>query len=189
MTTDNKNIVGIAGSLRQNSFNRSILREMSQHPPEGMDISIFNLKHIPLFNADLEENGDPEAVEDFKDAVKEADGFLIVTPEYSHGMPGVLKNALDWAASVSNRNVLDEKPVYVLGASPTPLGTAFSQAQVKQTLAAAGSFVLQQPELYIGKVPNKLDETGELQDERTKTKLYEALEAFDKWIDTMNSAT
>ncbi|MGY4689563.1 NADPH-dependent FMN reductase [Salibacterium sp. K-3] len=187
MAANNIKVLGISGSLRKDSFNRAILRDMAKNTPEGMDISIFNLKHIPLFNADLEGNGDPETVEDFKDAVMEADGFLIVTPEYSHGMPGVLKNALDWASSVSNRNVLDEKPAFVLGASPAPLGTAFSQAQVKQTLAAAGSYVLQQPELYIGKVPDKLDESGNLQDERTRTKLYQALEAFEEWIETMKA--
>ncbi|WP_035710035.1 NADPH-dependent FMN reductase [Salibacterium aidingense] len=185
MSTNHLKILGISGSLRKDSFNRMILREMARHTPEGADVSIFNLKHVPLFNADLEENGDPEAVEDFKESILEADGFLIVTPEYSHGMPGVLKNALDWAASVTNRNVLDKKPAYVLGASPAPLGTALSQAQVKQTLAAAGAFVLQQPELYIGKVPSKIDEAGRLQDDSTKTRLHQAMEAFVEWIETM----
>ncbi len=157
-----------------------------QQRPKTVNFSIYDLKHIPLFNGDLEENGDPEAVIHFKKAVDKADGLVIVTPEYSHGVPGVLKNTLDWAASVTNQNVLDNKPAFVLGASPSPLGTAFAQAQVKQTLAAAGALVLQQPELYIGSIQNKLDEAGNLTDKKTSKALGQSMETFIQWIQKMN---
>ncbi|WP_185819857.1 NADPH-dependent FMN reductase [Salibacterium salarium] len=185
MSNQKMKVLGISGSLRKDSYNRIILREMAQEHPEEMDVSIYHLKHIPLFNADVEENGDPEAVEDFKEAIREADGLLIVTPEYSHGMPGVLKNALDWASSMTNENVINGKPAFVLGSSPSMLGTAFSQAQVKQALAAAGALVLQQPELYIGQVTKKVDETGDLTDEGTKKALRQSLDDFYEWIETM----
>lgn len=175
-------MIGIAGSLRKNSFNKALLRHMAEQCPEAVDFSIYDLKHIPLFNADLEEHGDPQPVIHFKEAVEEADGLVIVTPEYSHGVPGVLKNALDWAASVTNKNVLDNKPAFVLGASPSPLGTAFAQVQVKQTLAAAGALVMQQPELYIGSIQKKLDEDGNLTDEKTRKALGQSLDTFIQWI-------
>lgn len=187
MSNRKRKVVGISGSLRKDSYNRVLLRAMAQEQREDMDVSIFNLKHIPLFNADIEVNGDPEAVEDFKEAIREADGLLIVTPEYSHGMPGVLKNALDWASSMTNENVMDGKPAFVLGASPAKLGAAFSQAQVKQSLAAAGALVLQQPELYIGQVNKKVDDAGTLTDEDTKSALQQSLDDFSSWIETMSS--
>ncbi|SDI27875.1 NADPH-dependent FMN reductase [Alteribacillus bidgolensis] len=180
-------MIGIAGSLRKDSFNKIILRHMAEQRPDAVDFSIYDLKHIPLFNGDLEVNGDPETVMNFKEAVEKADGLVIVTPEYSHGVPGVLKNALDWAASVTNQNVLDNKPAFVLGASPSPLGTAFAQAQVKQTLTAAGALVLQQPELYIGGIQNKLDKAGNLTDEKTRKALGQSMDTFIHWIQKMNT--
>ncbi|SDH72659.1 chromate reductase [Alteribacillus persepolensis] len=178
-------IAGISGSLRKGSFNTSLLHYIAEHNLPEWQIDTLGLEDIPLFNADQEEGGDPKAAADFKQAISRADGLIVVTPEYSHGMPGVLKNALDWAASVTNENVLEEKPAFVLGASPSPLGTAFAQAQVKQTLAAAGAYVLQQPEVYIGTVQKKLDENGKLHDEKTAEMIKQSLEAFQEWIQAM----
>ncbi|MFB4164962.1 NADPH-dependent FMN reductase [Alteribacillus sp. JSM 102045] len=185
MNTESLKITGIAGSLRKDSYNRVVLKHLAQERPDSVDFSIYDLKHIPLFNGDLEENGDPEAVVVFKEAIEEADGLLIVTPEYSHGVPGMLKNALDWAASVTNENVLENKPAFVLGASPAMTGTAFAQVQVKQTLAAAGALVMQQPEVYVGQVSNKIED-GKITDEKTKQALDQSLRAFIKWVQKMN---
>ncbi|MFB5661439.1 NADPH-dependent FMN reductase [Alteribacillus sp. HJP-4] len=175
-------ILGIAGSLRKESFNRKIIRNVADQAAPEMECSIFDLQSIPLFNGDLEAGGDPAEVAEFKEAIRRADGLYIVTPEYSHGIPGVLKNALDWAGSMTNENALDGKPAFVIGASPSILGTAFAQVQVKQTLAAAGAIVLQQPEVYIGQVPKKLNDHGRLTDERTIRAVDKSLAAFSDWI-------
>ena len=91
-------ILGFAGSLRQGSYNRALLRAASELVPEGMLIEIFDLLQIPLYNADVEARGDPESVAAFKQAIRQADAVLMVTPEYNHGVPGVMKNAVDWAS-------------------------------------------------------------------------------------------
>jgi len=91
-------ILGFAGSLRQGSYNRALLRTASELAPEDMLIEIFDLLQIPLYNADVEARGDPEPVAAFKRAIRQADAVLMVTPEYNHGVPGVMKNAVDWAS-------------------------------------------------------------------------------------------
>jgi chromate reductase, NAD(P)H dehydrogenase (quinone) len=178
---ETKNIVGIAGSLRQESLNKSLLKFMSEEEYEGLNIHIESLEEIPLFNADLEEGGDPAPVAIWKQKLKKADGILIVTPEYSQGTPGVLKNALDWAGSMTNENVLYHKPVMLAGATPTRMGTGFSQAQLRQTLAACDAYPLQQPQVFIPQA-HKIIEKGKVSDEKTAHFLKEAAASFLDWI-------
>ncbi|PRO64835.1 NADPH-dependent FMN reductase [Alkalicoccus urumqiensis] len=169
----------ITGSLRTNSVNKAVARYVEK-------ASSRKLKHasidLPLFNGDLEENGDPEAVQQFKDLLAGAEAIIIITPEYSHSIPGVLKNALDWAGSMSVRNVLESKKILLMGASPMAQGTAFSQAHLRQVLQACGAWVLPQPELFIGAAPKKLSDDGELNDEATLSRIDKALQAFDNWV-------
>ncbi|WP_018921469.1 NADPH-dependent FMN reductase [Salsuginibacillus kocurii] len=171
-------VLGIAGSLRKDSFNKKVLAELKSHAPTGVQVTTFSLDAVPLFNADDEEGGDPDEVAYFKKLIDEHDALYIVTPEYSHGMPGVLKNALDWAGSVTNTNVLAKKPAAVAGASPAPLGTALAQVQVKQTLAATGAYVVEQPEVFIGKVQNQINENGEFASEEMINLLRRSLQAL-----------
>ncbi|PSL50881.1 chromate reductase [Salsuginibacillus halophilus] len=180
-------ILGIAGSLRTGSFNQSVLKELKMIGGDEAVVNIFSLADIPLFNADDEAGGDPETVQIFKDAIHRADAIYIVTPEYSHGMPGVLKNALDWAGSMANDNALASKPAAVAGASPSQLGTALSQQQVKQTLRAAGSPVLEHPEVYIGGVNKKVDDEGNLTDSKTKEQLEKSLHSLTAWIELLRN--
>ncbi|SER95447.1 NADPH-dependent FMN reductase [Salipaludibacillus aurantiacus] len=180
-----KNIIGIAGSLRKSSYNRMILNYLTDVEHSNVKVTPHSIDEIPLFNGDLEENGDPAEVASFKQSVKEADGLLIVTPEYSHGTPGVLKNVLDWAGSMTNENVLYKKPSMIVGASPSAMGTCFSQQQIRQTLSACHAYVMPQPQVYIGSVHHKVNESGQLQDEVTKKRLNESLEEFLKWIEIM----
>ncbi|MBB6448506.1 chromate reductase [Geomicrobium halophilum] len=177
------NILGISGSLRRNSFNRHILKAATEMSEDHVTIHTYDLSVLPLFNGDLETGGDPEVVNAFKHALTESDGLFIVTPEYHQGMPGVLKNAIDWAGSDANHNVLKNLPAAVTGASPTMLGTAFSQQQVKQSLTAAGSLVMQKPSVFISFANQKIGENGDITDEDTSARVKSSLRSFTKWID------
>ncbi|MBM7096047.1 NAD(P)H-dependent oxidoreductase [Bacillus sp. H-16] len=173
-------IIGIAGSLRKESLNKVVLNEVKGLSGNKLDLEIVGIGDLPLFNGDLEEGGDPEIVKKFKDRIKQADGVFIVTPEYSRGMPGVLKNALDWAGSMTHENVLDKKTAAVIGASPGAQGTALAQVQVKQTLAACGSYVMSQPEVFIGSAYKRLGDNN-VTDEKTIEILKDCIESFAEW--------
>ena len=121
-------VLGFAGSLRRGSYNRALLRAASELAPEGMLIDIFDLLPIPLYNGDVEAQGDPMPVSAFKDAIRQADGVLMVTPEYNHGVPGVMKNAIDWASRPPRNAALSEKPVAIMGASPGVRGPRVAKA-------------------------------------------------------------
>ena len=119
-------------SLRQGSYNRALLRAAKELAPASLSIEIFDLEAIPLYNADVEAKGDPAPVAAFKSAIGKADGLLMATPEYNHGVPGVMKNAFDWASRPPRAAVLSGKPVGLIGASPGMTGTARGQSQLRQ---------------------------------------------------------
>jgi chromate reductase, NAD(P)H dehydrogenase (quinone) len=135
-------ILGFAGSLRQGSYNRALLRAASELAPEDMLIEIFDLLQIPLYSADVEARGDPEPVAAFKQAIRQADAVLMVTPEYNHGVPGVMKNAVDWASRPARSAVLNAKPVAIIGASPGVTGTARGQSQLRQAFEFTNSYAI-----------------------------------------------
>ncbi|QQK80758.1 NAD(P)H-dependent oxidoreductase [Salicibibacter cibi] len=178
-----RNILGISGSLRRDSFNRHVLAAATELAEADVALSTYDLAAVPLFNGDLEEGGDPASVAEFKRAILDSDGIFIVTPEYHHGMPGVLKNAIDWAGSDANHNVLKGMPTATIGASPTMFGTAFSQQQLKQSLVAAGASVMQQPSVFIAHANKKIAKNGAITDEDTKAMIASSLRAFSEWID------
>jgi multimeric flavodoxin WrbA len=115
--------LGIAGSLRRGSYNRGLIRAAVEVAPEGTTVVPFDLSDLPMFNADVEAEGDPAAVAAFKRAISAADALLIATPEYNHCVPGLLKNAIDWASRPARRSVLTGKPVAIMGATPGSGGT------------------------------------------------------------------
>jgi chromate reductase, NAD(P)H dehydrogenase (quinone) len=125
-------ILGIPGSLRQHSYNRGLIRAAQDVAPEGVEVELYLLHDIPFFNGDVEDIGDPDAVVRFKEAIREADGLLIATPQYNRSIPGVLKNAIDWASRPPRGSALDGKPTAVFGASPGATGTARAQSQLRQ---------------------------------------------------------
>ncbi|WP_416151225.1 NADPH-dependent FMN reductase [Salipaludibacillus sp. HK11] len=182
-----KEILGIAGSLREKSYNKGVLQSLTDMSHENLEVTSYSIKDIPLFNADQEVGGDPQPVALFKQAIKNADGIVIVSPEYSHGIPGVLKNALDWAGSMTNENVLTEKPVLLIGASPSVIGGGFSQMQLRQTLAACNAYVPPQPEILIGQVHEKLNSDGILYDKSTITFLKQSLDDFSNWLEKITN--
>src|SRR5262245_39739521 len=116
-------VLGIAGSLRRESYNRGLLRAAQEMAPEGMTIRSFELDAIPLYNGDVEAAGDPAPVAQLKEAIRGADALLLATPEYNYGVPGVLKNAVDWASRPPAKSVLSGKPAAIMGASPGMGGT------------------------------------------------------------------
>lgn len=172
-------ILGFAGSLRQGSYNRALLRAASELAPEDMLIEIFDLLQIPLYNADVEARGDPEPVAAFKQAIRQADAVLMVTPEYNHGVPGVMKNAVDWASRPPRS--ASAKPVAIIGASPGVTGTARGQSQLRQAFEFTNSYAMPQPELLVSRANEKFDTGGKLTDETTREHLRKFLEAFRAW--------
>lgn len=175
-------ILAFAGSLRRASYNRALLRAAVEETPAGMRIDLFDIGEIPLFNEDVEAQGDPEPVARFKQAIRDADGLLIATPEYNHGVPGVTKNAIDWASRPPRRAVLDGKPVAILGASPGITGSARGQSQLRQAFEFTNSYCMPQPEILVYQAHQKFDEEGRLTDEKTRAFLGKFLVAFGDWV-------
>ncbi|MGH9379264.1 MAG: NADPH-dependent FMN reductase [Thermoanaerobaculia bacterium] len=175
-------VCGIAGSLRRDSYNRALLRAAQELAPDGMEIRVFDrMAEIPLFNQDVEAAGDPEPVQALKRAIGEADALLIATPEYNHGVPGVLKNAIDWASRPPRGSVLAGKPAAIFGASPGVVGTARAQAQLRQTFVFTDTPALLQPEILVYRANEKFDAAGRLTDEKTREFIGKLLQGLADW--------
>ena len=179
--TSNIHVLGVAGSLRAKSFNGGLLRAAQELAPVGMLIEIFDISAIPLFSGDVEADGDPEPVAAFKSAIRSADALLIATPEYNYGIPGVLKNAIDWASRPPGKSAIMNKPVAIMGATPGPGGTTRAQLQLRQTLAATRAHVMVQPEIFISSAHEKFDEEGRLIDQETRKQIGKLLESLVAW--------
>lgn len=179
---DTLRILGLAGSLRQGSLSRALLRAAAEMTPPGVSIEIFDLIEVPLYNGDVEAQGDPAAVAALKQAIASADGVLFATPEYNHGVPAVMKNAVDWASRPPRGAPLGGKPVGIIGASPGMTGSARGQSQLRQAFEFTNSYCMPQPELLVFKAHEKFDAQGALIDEATRTYLRRYLEAFAAWV-------
>lgn len=174
-------VLGIAGSLRAGSFNRALLRAAQELAPPGMHIRIFDLAPIPLYNGDVEAAGDPEPVAALKAAIREADALLIVTPEYNYGIPGVLKNAIDWASRPAGRSPLACKPAAIMGASPGMGGTIRAQLLLRQTLLFTETYAMLRPEVIVARAHEKFDAQGRLTDAPTRELVSKLLVALGEW--------
>ena len=158
-------ILGIAGSLRRDSFNRSLLQHAADCAPDGVVVAIYDgLGTIAHFNEDLEADGGPAEVLDLRDRIDAADALFVVTPEYNSAMPGVLKNALDWASRPPGASALAGKPAAAMGASPGRFGAARAREQVRMVLTAIGADVLDR-EVPVAKVHEALAEDGSVIDD------------------------
>ena len=173
--------LGIAGSLRAASYNRGLIRAAIDLAPPGTTVTAWELGEIPLFNADVEALGDPAPVAAFKAAINGADALVIATPEYNHCVPGVLKNAIDWASRPARRSVLTNKPVAVLGASTGRGGTARAQAHLRDGLAYTNGLVLPLPEVLVDLAADKFDAEGNLHDEATRGEVRDLLVSLSAW--------
>ena len=177
-------VYGIAGSLREGSYNRALLRAARELAPEDLEIRIFDgVGEVPLFDADVEKEGDPEGVTALKEAIGAADGLLLVTPEYNHGVAGVMKNLVDWASRPPRGSVLNGKPVGLMGATPGMTGTARAQSMLRQSLVFTNSPAMLQPEILVARAHEKFDGEGRLTDERTREYLSGTyLPALRDWV-------
>jgi chromate reductase len=137
-------VLGISGSLRRDSYNHALLREAAERLPGGVELVEFHrLRHIPPYDADLESLQTPAAVAELRQAMRDADAVLIATPEYNHSIPGVLKNALDWASRPAGKSALTGTPAAVIGASTGMFGAVWAQAETRKVLRALGGRVLE----------------------------------------------
>jgi chromate reductase len=174
-------VAGLAGSLRRKSFNLALLRACVELAPEGMTIDVHTAHGFTLFNED-EEASPPDAVRALRDAVSAADALLVATPEYNAGVPGVLKNAIDWLSRPPGRGALQGKPVAILGATPGTLGTARAQAHLRAAFEFNGCPVMPSPQVFVGSARDRFDAELRLTDERTRAYLPKFLAAFESWV-------
>ena len=175
-------VMGISGSLRTASFNTGLLRAAQEIAPQGMEITIFDIKDLPFYNGDIEADGDPASVIALKSAIRDADAVLFATPEYNWGTSRALKNAIDWASRDREEGSLMGKPATIMGAGGRA-GTARAQGQLLETLAETGAVVMVRPGVLIQAfAPQTFDSEGNLIDDHTKELLRRHLDDFAKWI-------
>jgi chromate reductase, NAD(P)H dehydrogenase (quinone) len=174
------NFLGFAGSIRISSYNRALLRAAAGLLPEDVNLEIFDIASIPVFNQDIE--GDmPATVIDFKSKIRRADALLISTPEYNYSVPGVLKNAIDWASRPYGDNPFNEKPVAIMSASIGMLGGARDQYHLRQIFVFLNMFPINGPEVIVPFAQDKFDVHGKLIDENTQKFLRQLLQNLVNW--------
>jgi len=180
--------IGIAGSLRKDSFNALLLRAAAAHAPAGLTIELGSIRGIPLYDSDDEAaTGIPPTVAALKEKVARADGLLLATPEYNHSIPGVFKNAIDWMSrpSADIARVFAGRPVAVIGATPGPGGTILAQAAWAPVLRALGTAPWFGAKLHVSGAAKVFDEQGQLIDEKLKTQLVNFLQGFAQFAQTL----
>jgi chromate reductase len=176
----NIHVLGISGSLRKNSYNTALLRAAAELLPQGMSQETCDLSNIPSYNDDLRALGYPKPVKEFRDRIATANALLIATPEYNYSVPGVLKNAIDWASRPPDPP-LDAKPLAIMGASTGNFGTVRAQTHLRQVCVSANMFPLNKPEVLVAHAQEKFDANGRLVDETTCGFLRDLLVALADW--------
>jgi chromate reductase, NAD(P)H dehydrogenase (quinone) len=181
MSNDIIRVLGIAGSLRTGSYNRMLLRAAQELAPDDMRIDVFELKGVPFYDLDVEQHGDPDSVAALKRTIRQADAVLIATPEYQHSLPGVLKNALDWASRPPKDPPLGRKPVAIMGATTGRFGTARAQSELRKVLTYNDALVLRRPEVMVSNAKQAFDDGGTLVDEAAQRFLKQMLVNLAAW--------
>jgi chromate reductase len=181
-------ILGIAGSLRRASYNRGLIRAAQRLALGELHLESFDIAPIPLFNQDVLDQGEPEPVRALKQAIRAADALLIATPEYNYSIPGVLKNAIDWASRPPDTSPLRQKPIALVGASSGRFGTTRSQLALRQVFVFTDSYVMPKPELMIPDAAQYFDHEGNLLDQAQFDRLRRVLDALLAWARHFDSA-
>jgi chromate reductase len=191
MSNHGVRVLALVGSLRQGSYNRALLRAAVEVKPAEMEVTEFDLRPVPFFNGDVEAQGDPPPVQELKEAVRAADGLLIVSPEYHRSIPAVLKNAVDWAGrDPKGKGVitssLSGKPVGLLGTGGA-YGTLHAQMHLRQVLAETRSHVMTHPQVYVTFARQKFDANFKLADDPTRQQLTDFMKALAEWTGRMKT--
>ena len=173
-------VLALCGSLRKGSYNRMALKAASDLKPAAMTIESFDIAPLPPYNEDVRQAGFPRPVEELRAKIKAADALLFVTPEYNYSMPGVLKNAIDWASRPPDQP-LDGKPVAMMGASMGLGGTGRAQYHLRQSCVYLNMFPLNKPEVLIAQAQNKFNASGKLTDETTRGFIKDLMAALEAW--------
>ncbi len=173
-------VLAFAGSLRKGSYNKSLIRCAIEVAPKTLNIEVYDLEGIPLFNQDFETNPPPKVVE-FKDKIRNADALLIATPEYNYSIPGVLKNALDCASRPKEGNPLDGKVVAIMSASTGRFGGARAQYHLRQTFIFLDMHTINRPEVMLSDAPHNIDENGNVTNPTTRQLIRQLLDALVAW--------
>jgi len=176
----NVRVFAFCGSLRKGSFNRMTLRAAEELAPEGMSFESCDIGEMPLYNEDVRQLGFPPPVEAMRERIRSADAVLFVTPEYNYSVPGVLKNAIDWASRPPDQPFAG-KPCAIMGASPGMLGTARAQYHLRQSCVYLNMFPVNQPEVLIAAANTKFDAGGRLVDEPARQFKAQLLKALADW--------
>lgn len=184
-----KNIGIFVGSLRRDSFSRSIAKAAASLAPSELSVKFIEIGDLPLYNSDFDDDDNPpEAWVRFRKEVNGLDGFLFVTPEYNRSVPAVLKNALDVGSRPYGHNAWGGKPGAIISVSPGNLGAFGANHHLRQPMVFLNVLLLQQPEAYIGNVASLLNENGELINEQTRSFLKDYMAAFAKWVGTVSAS-
>ncbi|AHC51539.1 NADPH-dependent FMN reductase [Sulfolobus acidocaldarius SUSAZ] len=183
----NIKILGIPGSIRKNSYNKLLLKATLNLLPQGVEMEIFeDISQIPLFNQD-EENNPPQVVKDLKRKIRESDAILFATPEYNRSIPGVLKNAIDWASRPYTDNSFNGKVAAIMSASMGMLGGALAQYHLRQILSFLNVNVVTGPEVFVSFAQQKFDEKGNLIDENSKKFISQLLNNLVDYVKMVKS--
>jgi chromate reductase len=176
-------ILGISGSLRAGSHNTALLRAAASRLDDDVEVEILDgLREVPPYDADDDREPAHPAVARLRDAIREADAVLFATPEYNASIPGVLKNAVDWASRPLPDNALRGTPVAVIGATPGGFGAVWAQAELRKVLGTAGARVLEDG-VAVPRVHERIGADGELADEGVLRKLDTVLEALVREVE------
>lgn len=176
-------VIGICGSLRENSYNKAVLEFMVANSPDTLDIQIERIDKFPLFNEDIEKENFPENVKELREKIRNADGLIIVTPEYNNSIPGGLKNAIDWISRKDEEGYpFSKKPILIAGATTGLTGTSRSQKELRAVLHNINTFPMNKPELFISEADKKVF-NNKLVDEKAKEVAVKMLNSFVKWIE------
>jgi chromate reductase, NAD(P)H dehydrogenase (quinone) len=181
--TQHFRILGLSGSLRRASNSTAVLRCLKDAIEPGVALRIFPLNELPLYNEDDDDEQSPQSVRALRSTIDTSDGVIMISPEYNHGMSGVLKNALDWASRPHGRSALKDKPVLIMTASPAFTGGARAQQQMNETLLAIPARLVRRPQVVIAGVHEKVRD-GRLFDAGT---LRFALEAIEDLLDEIRA--
>ena len=173
-------VLAICGSLRGGSFNRMALQEAIALRPPAMTVTLADIATIPPYNEDVRVQGFPAPVETLRRQIAEADALLFVTPEYNYSMPGVLKNAIDWASRPPDQPFAG-KPVAIMGAAAGMAGTARAQYDLRRSCVFLDMHPLNKPEVFIGAAHTKFDASGRLLDEAARGFIRDMMAALERW--------